>query len=334
MWECDYAGEPVNRRLLFLRFLGKIWVLALGTVAGIVLIAGAYYMSKMVFGQGRTYQAETVFYVDYADSVYKQEYVYFNYYTWNEIIHMDYFVDSVYSLCGGRYSKDEIVKYVTASVESDVRFVYVRCQTGNPEESLYLAGIVKQVMLNYPEKQKEIQNITVEKNPAACTDSTNLRMPTAVLLGALLGFLASGVILLCYLVGDSSVYLPETLEKRYGIVCLGAVSLPEFAVNKERLTKGDKKLSLIPAEMTAEAVKENIVTAFGANAAGYGNIIADPQSIERLEDSEVILVVKSGAHNGRMIDRTLEQLKRLNITVKAFVLTEEDRSLIDRYYKK
>ena len=63
--------------------------------------------------------------------------------------------------------------------------------------------------------------------------------------------------------------------------------------------------------------------------------ILDIPEIEKLKDAEcVVVAVKAGAHNGKRLERTLEELGRINAHVAAFVLVDEDAKLIKKYYSK
>ena len=85
---------------------------------------------------------------------------------------------------------------------------------------------------------------------------------------------------------------------------------------------GDDKTDISKVELYKECVR-------------CANPVAEPSEIEKLRDAEsVVVAVKAAAHNGKRLERTLEELRRINASVKAFVLTDADEKLIKRYYKK
>lgn len=97
MWECKYGREPLDTRLCLLRLLKKSWWLLGITLAGAVLSGGIYFLSHVVYGPAREYTAESQFYIEYKDAVtQEQQYTFYNKETWETLIHTDIFMDEVW----------------------------------------------------------------------------------------------------------------------------------------------------------------------------------------------------------------------------------------------
>lgn len=329
MWECKYARETVDYRLTFLRLLKKIWLLPLSAVLGALLIGSIYYMSRMCFGNGRTYQTETLFYIKYLGSNESEEYLYINQYTWGEILTTDFFVDSIIADTNGEFTKEEILDSTYAGVESDVRYLYTRCTTRSPERSELLDKALEKAVVAYGVNQKEFYEITPVRKETK--DVSNIRLGTACILGASGGLFICIVIWLVSAITDTSVYLPSTLERRYKRRALGAPSMPEFAVNCKLLLSEKPGVWVVPGdgETSIEGLDLSV------NYLPCDNPIAKPETAGLLKDAScVIVAVRAGAHNGKRLERTLEELTRLGAIVSAFVLVDEDKKLIERYYRK
>lgn len=329
MWECKYARETVDYRLTFLRLLKKIWLLPLSAIIGCVIIGGIYYMSKLCFGNGRTYQTETMYYIDYSMNVSEDENYFFNKQTWGDIITTDFFVDMEMSLTGGCFTKEEILASTYAGVETDVRYLYTRCTTASPEKSQLLDSALEKAVLQFGAEHKEINSISVEKKNTK--DVSNIRLFTAAGLGACAGLFVCIVIWIVSAITDTSVYLPSTLERRYKRRALGAVSMPEFAVNCKLLLSEKPGVWVVPGdgETSIDGLDLSV------NYMPCDNPIAKPETAGLLKDAScVIVAVRAGAHNGKRLERTLEELTRLGAIVSAFVLVDEDKKLIERYYRK
>ncbi len=95
MWECSYGKEPVDIRLLMLRFLRKSPVLLLAALLGMLCVGGPYFLVKVTFGPAKEYEAVTDFYIDYAVQENGEEYTYFNQTTWTQLITDDVFTDKI-----------------------------------------------------------------------------------------------------------------------------------------------------------------------------------------------------------------------------------------------
>ena len=97
MWETEYAREPINYRLFFLKMLKKIWMLPLSALAGGLIIGGIYYVVNMVIGDGYIYRARTIYHIEYAqdgDGVEKEYYNYFTFKQWGHASSYDLCIDS------------------------------------------------------------------------------------------------------------------------------------------------------------------------------------------------------------------------------------------------
>ena len=63
MWECEYSREPMDYRLLWLRFLRKIWIVPVAVLVGVALVAGCHFYARTAARGGRTYQTESSFFI-------------------------------------------------------------------------------------------------------------------------------------------------------------------------------------------------------------------------------------------------------------------------------
>ena len=327
MWECKYARETVDYRLTFLRLLKKIWLLPVCALAGAVVIGGAYYMSKLCFGNGRTYQTETMFYIDYSMDVSEDENYYFNKQTWADVITTDFFTARLTQETG--LSKEELLASIYAGVETDVRYLYTRCTTKAPTKSELIDASLEKAVLAFAEEHKEISSARVEKKNT--TDVSNIRLATAAIVGACVGLFACVAVWLVSAITDTSVYLPATLERRYKIKALGAPSMAEFQANCKIMLEGKSDIKLVPSddETNTDGLE------LGTEYTRIDNPITHPEAAAALKDAEtVLLAVKAGAHNGKRLERTMEELERIGAKIYAFVLLEEDKKLIEQYYRK
>lgn len=334
MWECDYAREPVNYRLFFLKLLKKIWILPLAAVIGAVVIGGVYYVINMVIGDGYQYRARTIYYVKYAANADGEEADYYNYYTWQELLDTDYFVDGMYEAMGGTLSKEYIIANVTATLEADYRYLYSQSISGDKQQSIAMEKKLSEIIVNFADIRDEIESIEVVDvaDELSIEDVSLIYVGHSAVVGAIAGFIVAILgFIVCECV-DTSIYLPATLEKRYHIPALGAPSMKEFEVNCKDILS-DKQTAVINL---GDLDDEEIKAAFGSNA--DIEVCANP--IEKSEEIKIIkakncvvLAVKAGAHNGKRIERVIEQLARQGVKPTAFVLMKEDKWLIRKYYK-
>lgn len=330
MWECDYAREPVDYRLFWLRLLKKIWILPVSALIGFIVIGGIYYMSKLCFGNGRTYQAESMYYLDFAAGVDGTEYTYLNKYTWGEVVKTDFFMDRLTDFDKGAHEREYIEASLYAGIESDVRYLYTRCTSRDRDFALATEKALEEIMEAFGNDQKEFNEIRVVKAASDVKDVSNIRLLTAALLGAAVGLFASIIILLAKEITDTSISIPATLEKRYHVATLGAPSMEEYEANCKSLLAGLTPLYLVPGDDKTEATDVELYV----NHTPCKNPVKNPSAIDVLKGAgHVVVAVKADAHNGKRLERTLEELGRIGAHVDFFVLTGEDSKLIKKYYK-
>ena len=84
-----------------------------------------------------------------------------------------------------------------------------------------------------------------------------------------------------------------------------------------------------------QKITSDIKTKTGMNAFGEVlNVCENPEEVEKLRKADgVLLLVRAGAHNGKMLERTLEQLGRQDVKVSATLLVDADEKLINNYYR-
>lgn len=329
MYECEYSREPVDFRLLWLRFLKKIWVFLLGALIGAIVAGGIHTVKKLVFSGGRTYQAETLYYLEYDCEPDYLLLVGYNYYTWNEIGHCDEIVEGIYEKMSGKITKEEIKNAVAISCDSDVRYVYARVTTHDKELSVEIADKLEDVLIKYALSRNDFADAYVITHADKAVETTNYRIRTAVILGFFAGLAASIVFWLIAAISDTSIFIPSTIEKRYHIPTLTAPSMEEFSINCENTLKNVERIGLY--SVSGEPVLADYLSKFGSVVKLSFDIISDNTFIK---PDALILEVKAGSHNGKKLERAIEELSRLSLPVSAIALVDEDEKLIKSYYRK
>ena len=334
MWECNYAREPINYRLFFLKLLKKIWVLPLAAVVGAIVIGGVYYVINMVIGDGYQYQARTVYYVKYATDSTGAEADYYNYYTWQELLDTEYFVDGMYEAMGGTLDKEYIVEKTTATIEADYRYLYSKSVSGDIQQSIEMESKLAELVVGYAELRDEIESIEVvdKAGEMSIEDVSLIYVGHSAVVGAVIGFVVAILGFIFMECADTSIYIPGTLEKRYHVMALGASSMKEFDINCKEVLGGKQTAVIAVDDMAVDEVKKAFPAEYKIEI--VKNPIDDSNVIPAIKEKEcIVLALKAGAHNGTKIERTLEELGRLGVEVSAFALLNEDKWLIKKYYR-
>lgn len=244
-------------------------------------------------------------------------------------------------------TKEELRGYLSATVLSDTRIATMTVTTNDPDLTMKIEKALVQAMFDFGRQQKEIAEIRVLQEPEeASLVIADVRTFRACMVGAVLFVFVTVLYLCLYYALDEGIYLPETFERRYGIPMLGTIHGKELPVLAEKLSV------MTPVLLTADRAvdlrqAESALSKSGIRAEGscrleelFGNAErgaaeeAENSPADRageLTDKKILLIVKAGAHNGKLIEKTLAFCEKCGIQVSAALLWEADEKLIGAY---
>lgn len=344
MWECNFAGETMDYKLFWLRFIKKIWTILVTTVLGALLVGGPYYLINVVGGEGPSYKVVSEYYLDYGEDSAGNAHTYFNYYTWSEVVDTDEFIGILREELPEEMfaSFDTLRAYTDATVESDARYLTTTVVTEHPDKTIEIARAMERAVLTFTEKQKEFNLAKVVTMPEMAEKTyPDVRPLRAVVLGAVLG-LFTGLLYVCIkIVADSSVFLPNTLEKRYRIKALGCKSFSESKNNICYSVKDAKRIGIfgigdVNSPMSEEAVAfiKEVLKEEADICTFAEDVLSEKFDFNKLRECDkAIFLVKAGDRNGKKIERAVEQIRRQDVQLAGAFLFGEDVKLIKQYYR-
>ena len=342
MWECNYGSEPIDMKLLVLRFVKKIWIVVLAAVLGALLIGGPYYRRKVTFGPAKEYQAVTDFYIDYALLETGEQHTYFNQTTWTQLIGDDVFTDKILGyLQDSNITKETLRESLYATMLSDTRIVTTTVTTNNPELTMKINDALLLAMDDFGQEQKEIAGVRILQQPAeAELVKADVRTFRACMLGTVIFVFVTLLWMLCSFILDDSIYVPIMFERRYHLPMLGTVNSKEMPALFKKLCPENSSLLVMDEGVDAEKVVAAVAEKTGCtlNTVSIDGLLHDIDDMDTdaavEKTAEMILVVKAGNHNGKAIEKTLSICKKCEIDVKAALLWDADELLIKRYEGK
>lgn len=361
MWECNYGKEPLDIRLLVLRFLRKSPVIVLAAVLGVLCVGGPYFLAKVTFGPAKEYEAVTDFYIDYAVQENGEEYTYFNQTTWTQLITDDVFTDKILTYMSetdntaeeqglsareveedrqdlsqqkatAGITKQQLREYLYATMLSDTRIVTTTVTTNDPELTMRIEKALILAMKDFGGEQKEIAGVRILQEPAeASLVTADVRTFRACMLGCVIFVSVTVFYLLLYFVLDEGIHIPAAFERRYSVPMLGTIRSPELPVLAGKLLSeravvlaADPEVD--PAQVRAALAERGVET---AGAVRMEEILGMTE--ESIAERKILLVVKAGVHNGKRIEKTLDLCRKCGLDVEAALLWEADEKLIGAY---
>lgn len=355
MTEQEWMQEGMDFRLFFLRFIRKIWIVAVCAVIGAALFGGAYLVRHVVYAPAREYEALSRYYITFADERGKD---YYNDYTWNELAASDPILDYTMSLLPDGYEKEEVQMSVEAKIPSDVRVLSTIVTTKNPEQTMEIARATERSICHFGEIIPEIAKIEVILDAEVKPVIVNLYTLRMVLLGLMTGLLTGLFVVVFRLILDTSVSLDREAGKRYGLAVLGCfyrgeleglakkqtggteaqrpLHHRELLENLEALAAGRQKVvPLTDEENKAAKAAVEWMNASGSvvRAEAAASCLDHPEEYRNLCGADgVILLIRCSAGRGCLVYKEIEQLKQRGCHISGLVLYEADRNLFAQYY--
>ena len=354
MWECSFANEPVDFKLLVLFFLRKIWIFAAAVLTGALLVGGGYFVKNVVLVPEKEYQTVGEVYVDYVwEDAYGISRSNLNEGEWKALVKTDIFVDYILEQLAGQgilLEKSFIRESVDAALVSDSRIVTTMVVTDSPELSAAIGSALQEALLFFVEDNSRIERIRVLTEPVESRIVVHdIRTLQAAVLGAVLGGLLSLAAMFWCFVVDDSIYIPASFERRYHIPMLGTAASKDLTANFHYLLREGGSIAVtavskdIPVEEVTAFLQEKAAATDGKTAdkevkggvllRACGCVEEEPKRAEELRRAKsVILVTASGRRDGKRIEKVLAFLKKQDVTVSCAFLWDADEKLIKRYY--
>lgn len=350
-----YGKEPFDLRLTVLRMIRSLPTILGITLLGTLLFGGGYYIKNVLLNRDATYTAESTYRVSFVDEPSKAGDYYINEMTWNTYVTSVEFLDAVWehlqeaAIANDSVyvsSAEELSGMLEAKLASDIHVPSTIVTTASKEWTLLIAKAVEETMAaDFVESNEQVAAIQVI-DPALDAEETvpDVRPVRAFILSGILSFFFGMVVFLLRELGDSSVWLPSTLRRRYGLAIAGTINSAEIKANLEHLLAEQTQIGVCavndevnPTEVIA-ALREKFTGDSGKEQRVREWIpipapMLCPEACEAMRKTEgILLVVKAGKRAVKRLEYDLEYLKTQDIRVSAVLLWDADEWLIRTYY--
>ncbi|MCR5670060.1 MAG: hypothetical protein K6G10_03570 [Butyrivibrio sp.] len=358
-----HANETLDLRSFYLRLIRKIWILPVAALLGAAFGLLLYFLATVVFGPGRQYSSESYFYIKFAYDEQAGTLVdHYNAYTWNTLISTDPVIiplEENLKSSGVTMERGDILAAVTAEIPSDVRVLKITVKTSDKDLTTAITEAAAVAIEKYGDTNDAFDSIDTlskgEASPVVYTDRTVV----AAISGAVLFVIAAILILLLMDALDDAIYVPEDIEKRFGLPVIGTTfkdkgredkDLTGFFANEaassyEKIVKGagevvfisadsikDDKLSVSDLDQYKKALGTRLedTTKFVPMAVP-GTVLDNYRKIGTADG--VILAIPAGMRGSVLADHTIGQLKKHECPILGVLLTRADKGFIKSYYR-
>lgn len=343
MWEGCYGKESFDLRLTVLRMLRQLKWIAGATLAGILIFGGGYCIRELLLAE-KLYCAESTYHVSYDVKEEKDVgTVYINETTWNTYMASEVFLDAVQERCETGMTNAELAETLSATLASDLRMPSTRVTCREPERALTIAQAAETVMTEVmPTVAREILTVTVLDSAAdAAPVDNDVRAGRAVALSAVLSCFFAVVLLLLKELGEDAVWLPATLERRYGLKTVGTTEGVALQENLSYLFSEKDRVAVCPinGELNPIQLLETLKVKCPATVsegwfAAPAPLLA-PETCQTLRGAQgILLAVPAGRYACRQLEDALELLGQQDCKITAVILCDADEWLLRHYYHR
>ncbi len=343
----ELEREGMDLKLVLLLLLKKIPIVIITALAG-ALLCGTFYGAWHSRAAGRRlYEARSQYYITFEEIEDKTFFdYYYNGYTWNDLLSSDLILGYAMELLPEGYERNYVDDCVEAEILSDVRVLTTTVRAKDAAEVTLLQRAVEQAVVHYAEDGEKLELIEVIRSEEPVLEELSDHMLRAAATGAAGAALAAVIVILLLIAVQDAVYLPEELEKRFGVRCAGIECgnrelQRQLAQNEEWLLKGNEYpvLSMQEVLNAGAEVFARIRNAGGVippvpqeEACDGGGAIPPVLQKEACDGSGVILSVPQGKRNSRRLSAALHQLEIQDCKVIYAKITDADERLLRWYY--
>lgn len=351
--ESKYWQEGIDSKALLVCFLRKLPYLLLMGVAGAVLGSGLYLLIAVMTSEGTMYQAETVYYIDFAPGRIDAK-DYYNDFTWNTVMETDWILGNTMEILGSAYERNEVDAMITADILSDVRYLTITVKGTDAEFVRLVSEATKESLESFvkrAEKTEEIDSIEQIQNNGVQQIKEPLFTWRAAVLGAVCGILAYAFWIAASFCMGSRYYTKRMISQNLGIPVFGllyhskneAEGAQEKALQlalQYRIEKDSDKQLVIADVMDgdyAQKCKDILDTLYAQDMSGVsicvqGSGILQKTDYDRIRQTDgVILAIPFAKPCREAVIEKMTQLENQDCKVIGAVLMDVDKKWMRLY---
>ncbi len=301
----------------------RIWKVFAATAVSAVLFAVIYLLVTYVFAGSFPYRCSALYYIDFDQRTASETQLYYNDYTWNDVLDSDKIAGRASAVCG--VSKEDIAKATSIPTSSDIRMIRVYVDMADAQTSEKVQSALAEALSGFASETEGFEAIEQwDHEDVQVLRPVNHCVRWAV-FGAVAGFIAGLLILLYDAATDDSIYV-ESDVKKFCSRTAAAVLYKDGSEDKEKIRR-----------LFAEIFKERksiALECFEKEDEELVNRLKEllPEGLEIKEDAELKFLIAEWGSNGRRLKKYTDELE-LTGKESLTVIAGADRKFFRSYYE-
>lgn len=344
----DYMQQHIDFKKIVLLYWKRIWFVISITILAAGLAAGIYQIVRITHSEGTFYRVSSDYYLHFNLKDYPDGVDYYNAYTWDSILRDDPLVEGALAALPTDYTKDEVKASVTGEMLGDYRILTVNVTHAIPERAEEIAHAYTQSLELFPQKVDIFEKIELwSQEQCAPVEEKDLTKNSSV-IGAVIGFFIALILCALFYVLDDSIYVETDFTKRFTVPFLGMIARKDSALCRKELENTlaylltqDRGYYLVFGSMGVitdkytDQEKQKILLneVQSVNKKVDGVLTLDGEELDTLRKSSgAIYMIPWGRKNGRVIEKTLDFLKKQDCFVAGVIVYDADDTFLKKYY--
>lgn len=342
----------VDLKKVFLRFADKAWMAVAAIASGAVLGVGIYLIAHFVFAAEKEYQSVSKIYLNFNCEPEDFNELSYNGYTWNDLLDTDPILNYAMEELPTNISREQVAAATKAEILSDIRLLTITVTTGYPELTAQIMEAVQASLVHLGETDELFSSIEIYSTVGPEQIMWEDRTVSAAVTGAVVMLFIVLISMALYYVLDDSVYVETDAEKQFGLPVFGIFTAGEagtfqsygneFLSNYTYLCRNLKKISFMSVDYKEDAKNAKLtmekILSTEKLPGNCENILVElpedsPEGYERARNTDgVLLIVRYGRRNGKLIERTVSNLKKQDCKLLGILIVEADVRFLKKYY--
>ncbi|HAL01965.1 MAG TPA: hypothetical protein DCP07_01260 [Lachnospiraceae bacterium] len=154
----EYMREDMDSRKIAILTLKKIWLAFVIAIVTAGLFLGIYLLKTKVFNGADVYRSDALYKIDFDDEKYDSTIIFYNDYTWNDVIDADIIAGKVAEKTG--LSKEDIAAATSVPTMSDITLFHVYVDASDSSKAEAIQAGLEETLAEFADGEEGFVSIT------------------------------------------------------------------------------------------------------------------------------------------------------------------------------
>ena len=301
----------------------RIWKIFAAAAVCAVACAVVYLLATYVFAGSFPYRCSAFYYIDFDQRTAKETQLYYNDFTWNDVIDSDMIAGRASQICGE--AKKEIAEATSIPTSTDIRMIRVYVDMPDAETAEKVQKALGEALAAFAAEAEGFEAIRQWDYEGAALLKPENHCFRWTVFGVVCGLIAGFLLLMYDAAKDDGLYIEYDVKRFCGRTA-AAVLFKDGSEDKERIREFFGKLLKTAGSVALSCFEKEDA----ARVSKVKELIPADCSVNDAADT-VLLIAGWGEH-GRRLRQYADELELLGKKA-LIVIADADRKFFRKYYE-